>query len=204
MVANMGSLRVPAILGIDAQKQQSIHGEWDTMTGVNQRMHDNGFEVQEQPNFSCPMVTEEDLTTTDNTRYSKNYARLLAWFNFADQLLAETNATLLGIENEMEFVAANLRKKMREQNQGKSSKDPSRFTAEQMNDEILLDEHHHELQIEQQRLTQMKLKISTNVNGLERGLRVTSRQVEIRKLELEAGRKGDGLPTRGRFEPRRP
>lgn len=199
MNAPAGGLRVPAVLGIDSSAQRDIHNEWDTLSGVKAMLVRDGFTDCPQPNFACPSVTEEDLTTTDNTKYSQNYARLLAWFNYASQLLAEVNAALLGIENEMEYVGAKMKKDMRENNRGKGLKDASRLAAGDIADEILLDPHYHELQVEQQRLTQMKYTLTSRVDNLERGLRVTSRQVEIRKLELERGRVGDGVPTRDRF-----
>jgi hypothetical protein len=194
-------LRAPTMMGLDSKSQEDIHREWDTMTGVENLLVKYGVAPQPQPTYACPEVTEDELTTTENQEYTQTYARLLGWFNYLAPLLAEVKAAELQVENEMEYVSAKLRKDIRTHNAGKKARDPDRYTEGNIKDEIILDENYHELHVEQQRLSQMQLMLKARTDSVERSLRVVSRQVEIRRLDIEQGRTEGNMPGRNKWSP---
>lgn len=194
-----GGLRLPSILGLDAQEQQKIRDDFDTMDGVNTLLEKHGITPAPKPGFGCPEVSEDDLTTTDNTKYTTVYARLLAWFNYMGPLLAAVVAELLQIENAMVYTEAAFRKKARELNLGKKPRTEGWVTEAEIADAITLDADYHELHVEKQRLSQMKAMLASHTERVERSMRVVSRQVEIRKIELEGSRTEHNMPGRNKF-----
>ena len=78
----------------------------------------------------------------------------------------------------------------------------AKMTGDQMKDEILLDPRYSYLNHRRQEMTQYKVMLAAYTDSIERGLKVISRQVEIRKIELEQNRVN--IPNRGYESPRRP
>jgi hypothetical protein len=191
-----GGLTVPKNVGVSETEQQNIHGKWDTIENVENELAMEGFVPMGTPEFECPQVTEDALTTPDSKEYTTTYARQLAWFNYSSQVLARVTAHLLQIENEMDFIESKLRKQFREVRRPKESgKGFDKMSAEEMKDEIRLDPRYSELTLQAQVFKQKKTELSVFVEGIERGLKVISRQVEIRKMEIEQGRVN--IPNRG-------
>ena len=74
------------------------------------------------------------------------------------------------------------------------------FGPLEFNERLLLNPEYLEVTHELQKYQQAKIYFDARVESLERSLRVISRQVEIRKLDVEQQRTGAGMPGRGRFE----
>lgn len=194
-----GGLHLPPILGLSAQEQQQVRSDFDTMDGVNVLLAKHGITPAPKPGFGCPEVTEDDLTTTDNTRYTTTYARLLAWFNYIAPLLAGVTGELLQVENALTYTEAAFRKRARELNTGKRPRAEGWITEAEIADAIILDADYHELHVEKQRLAQMKSSLTAHTERVERSMRVVSRQIEIRKLEIEGNRTEHNMPGRNKF-----
>jgi len=186
-----GGLRVPRNIGVAESEQKAVHNHWDTIGKVEGTLAMEGFVAMECPSFQCPMVTEEVLTTADSKAYTEAYAQQLAWFNYASQTLARATAHLLQVTNEMEMIEARMRRQFREGIRNGGGK----MTEKEMADEIMLDDRYSELLHFKQVTTQRKIELQAFTEGVERGLKVISRQVEIRKMEMEQSRVN--IPGRG-------
>lgn len=181
--------------GVSPPEQESIHKKWDTHGTIEGELAMKGFISMDTPTFECPQVTEELLTTADNNAYTRAYAQQNAWFNYASQVLAQVTSHLLQYENEMEMIESKMRVTFR--NQIKSGM-RDKMTKEEMQDEINLDARYSDLKHTAQTLKQKKIQLQAFVDGIERGLRVISRQVEIKKLEAEQNR--TNIPGRGGYQ----
>lgn len=188
-----GGLSLPSSLGVGEAAEQHVHQEWASLDEQEQRLAFEGFTPASTPQFGCPQITEEILTTSDNKLYTTVYAQQLAWFNYASQNQARAIAELLQVTNEMDVIEAKMRKGFRERMRvgGKEAK----MTAEEMKDEILLHPRYTYLKLAHQQLSQYKIELGAYCDGIERGLKVISRQVEIRKMEIEQNRVN--IPGRG-------
>lgn len=186
-------LNLPAAttnVGLPASEQQQIHNKWDTADRIEAELAMKGFVQMDLPAYPCPEVTEELLTTADNNEYSRVYAQQNAWFNYSSQLLARVTSSLLQAENEMEMIESRMRVEMRERIKGVKDEAGKalKMTAEQMQDEVNVNERYVELKLIAQEYKQRKITLSAFLDGIERSLRVISRQVEIRKMEAEQSR----------------
>lgn len=183
-------LSLPPNVGLPASEEQQIHNKWDTADKIEAELAMKGFVQMDLPQFECPQVTESILTTEDNTEYTRVYAQLNAWFNYTTQLHARIASSLLQAENEMEMIESSMRVSMRERLKGAKDESgkPAKMTAEQMQDEVNVNARYVELKLIAQEYKQRKITLSAFLDGIERGLRVVSRQVEIRKMEAEQNR----------------
>jgi uncharacterized glyoxalase superfamily metalloenzyme YdcJ len=177
-----GGLHLPTNVGIGQTEQQKTHHIWDTSGEVIERLKAEGFWTMDTPNYELPQITVETLTTADNTHYTTVYAQQLAWFNYATQILAKAKVEVLQTKNEMDLIESRMRKGFRDTAKANSIKPPSEQTIQ---DEINLDARYSELKLYGQKMEQYKIMLDTFAEGIERGLKVISRQVEIRKMEME-------------------
>lgn len=195
-----GGLSLPKNTGVGSTEEQAVHQQWTTLDEQEEKLASQGFVPMDAPSFTCPEITEETLTTADSKAYSTTFAQQLSWFNYSSQTLARCIAELLQVSNEMDIIEAKMRRGFRERMKlaGKDGK----MTAQEMSDEILLDARYSYLLLRKQELTQYKTRLAAYTDGIERGLKVISRQVEIRKMELEQSRVN--IPGRDYRGPRTP
>ncbi len=179
-------LNLPANVGIAESEAQKIHNKWDTADAVEGEIAMKGFVQSDIPPYQCPEVTEQVLTTEDNTEYTRVYAQLNSWFNYATQLHARVTTSLLQSENEMEMIESRMRVQFRERMRLGTKED--KMSAGEMQDQINLDPRYEELKLQAQIYKQKKITLAAFLDGIERGLRVISRQVEIRKMESDQSR----------------
>jgi len=186
-----GGLSIPKNVGVGETEQQKIHSTWDTIDKVEAELGMDGFIPMTTPEFECPQVTEEELTTEDSKSYTQTFARQFAWFNYSSQVLARVTVRLLQVENEQAIIASKMRDGFKERIRNGAPK----MTVEEMKDQINLDPRYQELMLQAQIYQQKKTVLSAFAEGIERGLKVISRQVEIRKGEIEQSRVN--IPNRG-------
>ena len=193
-----GGLHLPRDVGTPASVEQAVEARWSSTIGrVNARMYQQGFYDLPIPQISCPEVTTDALMTTDMRQYTVVYEGLLRWYNYAAVLYARCRATLLGVDNAMGDIAAKKRIGFRQHNQV-VTKD-QRLSVAEMDDSIDQDPVYNDLKLQQQELQQFKLQLETRVEGLERSLRVVSRQIEIRKTESQSGNRMGNMPSPGPY-----
>lgn len=186
-----GGLSLPTNIGVGETEQSKIHSTWDTVDKVEGELAMEGFIPMMTPEFECPQVTEEELTTEDSKSYTQTFARQFAWFNYSSQVLARVTVRLLQIENEQAIIESRMRVGFKERMRNGAPK----MSEKDIQDQINLDPRYQELMLQAQNYKQKKTVLSAFAEGIERGLKVISRQVEIRKGEIEAGKVN--IPGRG-------
>lgn len=187
-------LQAPAVS--DAAEKQ-IHSRWETIQRVLTRLAARGITIPEQsPPFPIPQVTTT-LVSADNQEYLKINAQYLAWLNFVLPHVAFVKGCLLEVENEMTHIATVYRDTTRrkEEHSRRADKTPK----EEVEDQISLDPRYIELKQFEQELLQERYLLDAQSEILERTLRVISRHVEVKKLDLEMNRTGANIVQRGRF-----
>lgn len=187
-------LRLPQTLPLGAGKEQArkVSEEWNTIDAVHEEVHLRGLVDHEQPQYACPELTADMLTTTDSKSYTETYAQLLAWFSYASEVFAVVQSTILQLENMRDILGAESRRNARELQTG-----PKKITKEELGDRLLLNPEYQDVLKKLQRFEQAKLLYQAKVESIERSLRVISRQVEIRRLDMEQHRTGTGIGNRG-------
>lgn len=190
-------LVIPKGMGVGESVEREIHSNWSTLEAIERDVAMRGLRSALQPQHPCPQLTADMLTTADSTAYSTNYAMVLSWFQYTADMVAHVRAKELEIENERAMIGAKMRKKFRTDIASGGGK----MTTTEMEDIILTDPRNEELLLEEQRMKQYKIILSTHMENIERALKVISRQVEIRKSDFENGRVN--IPNRG-YQVRRP
>ena len=198
-----GGLQLPKNMGISDHEQQQVKKGWDTIGDVESNLSSKGFIEGDKPPFPRPTITAEQLTTVINKDYTLLYAQHLAWYNYTSPILAKIKARLLQSKNHRKHLESKLRKELRSKNRMLPRED--RLNEKDIEDEIWGDEEYRTTVKWEQQYEQTKLELESYLDITENTLRVISRQVEIRKLELNGSDVEDNMPGRGRFRsPRTP
>ncbi len=186
----MGGLHLPKKLGVAHSVAEVAHDTWSTFESVQEELAQRGLPPLPVPPYTYPGAITIAQLTTEGQDYSKTYVEHLAWYNYVAELVAAIRATLTQIENEMEDIAS----KMREDERAKAGKAPA---VNAMKDLIEQTPRYRELKIEAQRFDQKKRLTEGKLDTMDRNLKLLSRQVEIKRVEFEKHRVGEGMQTRG-------
>jgi len=194
-----GGLNLPASLGVSPKEENRITRRWETLEGVVDTLNRWGFSEATAPTTPIPTITPEMLLTPDIQQYTILYSSQLHWYNYSNILRARVTAEILQLENEMDDIGAAIRKQLRDTNKALGKKDGMSVGA--IDDEVTTNDRYRELRIRAQELQQFKLELAARVEELESGMKVISRQVEIRKEEAKGGTNAQNMP--GRSDPHR-
>ena len=191
-----GSLKLPNSLGAPITRTpvtRQIHEKWDTYDEIDESLQGRGFEEGRRPGGEFPNLTSEDLTSIDSKQYTSRYVEFLSWWRYAGETLATIKAQMLQIENEMSEIETETKKDMRNLAESKTKKP----TADEVTTAVESQPRYKDLKLLKQRAEQSRLLMDTRLEYLERSLRLISRQVEIRRLDLEQGKVEHNMPMRG-------
>lgn len=182
-----GGLRLQTrVVGVGESEADQIHNEWSSYDIVKEYLETSlAFVSPPEPEFACPPLRVEDLTTTDNKAYTETYARRVAWFGFYSEKKAEHDAIVLEIDAEMNVIETRIRTQLRKtSNKTTASGEPKAPPAQAMEDAINSDVRYLELKKKKVFHGQVLKRLNARVETLDREIRLTSRQVEIRRQEL--------------------
>jgi hypothetical protein len=202
-----GGLKLGGMVsGVGESEAEQIHQEWASYPAVEKYLETHLALVKpSEPEFACPVLRAEDLTTNDNKAYTEIYAQRVAWFGFLSERKAEHDAIVLEIEAEMTFIETRIRNQQR-----KNSKKVTRSgetkapPVQEMEDVINSDTRHIELQQKLVFHRQVLKRLNARVESLDREIRLTSRQVEIRRQDFDNAGRGGGTvrqPSQGMRPP---
>ena len=186
-------LSLPKDVGVSESTAKEIEDRWNTIGGVDDKLRALGIHANNIPDVVCPVVTAEALTTPDANQYTVTYASQLRWYNYAIRILADVKALKLQVDNEMNDIESTKRTLYRELDEGK--KDKEKMSATEMKDRINQDAHYKGLKLQSQELEQHEIKVKAWAESLERNLAVVSRQIELRKIELQGGGREGNIPN---------
>jgi hypothetical protein len=199
-----GGLRIGAVAGVGASEETKIHNRWTCTDEVtNYLTMELGMALAKEPNYACPELTVEDLTTPDSQAYTEIYAKRTAWFGFLSERKAEHDAVVIEIEAEMEDIETNIRDSIRKNNKRTNrSGETKNVPASEMEDAINLSPRYVELKQKLVFHREVLVRLNARVEKLDRELRLTSRQVEIRRLDFDTSQRQANLGGRSGGPPR--
>lgn len=189
-----GGLQIPQGLGAAKTKLVELRDMFTTTNEVEQYLRQLGVHDQAQPTFELPVVTVEALTTTNSNEYTSLYARQLAWYNYLTPLLANVAVRLLQAKNILDVVEAEIKEGINVEN--KQLPKNEKMTVSEVNTKVTIHPSYQEALLEVQKMTQYKARIGAMAEVAERNMTVISRQVEIRRQEIE-GNQREGSMTYG-------
>ena len=193
-----GGLRIPTSLGAPQSKLDVIAETFATQRVIEEDLKKMGVVDQTKPDFELPRVTPESLTTLNSKEYTELYARQLAWFNYLTPLAASIEVGLLESRNTFDLTEAAIKDGLYEQN--KLLPKTEKLTSDELKNKVLVHPSYQEALLQVQRMTQYKLRMKAMLEIADRNMIVISRQVEIRRQELEGGLHEGNMPRRG-FQP---
>lgn len=198
-MTQQGGLKLPPVTGIGASDEKSIRTRWMKADEVEKYLSMSlGMTPPKEPDYACPELNVADLTTPDSAAYTEVYAKRTAWFGFLSERKAEHDAMVIEIKAEMEDIETNTRDSMRRNNQRKTrtgeAKNPS---GQEMEDAVNLDPRYVELKQKLIFHMEVLVRLNARVERLDRELRLTSRQVEIRRLDYETSNRASSIAGRG-------
>lgn len=195
-----GGLRLPAGgPGLGKAAAQVGHAQWRTAEDVEREFVSKGFTDIPQPAFECPQITPEMLAGTDAQAYTAMFVRVNAWLSYATDILAKLKTRILELENLKKILAANARRDARAA--ASAAPDRKKPTIQEQEDSLLLDPEYQKVILDLQRLDQGREYYQSRVDMLDSTWRVISRQVEIRRQELEGNSHSQNGPN-GRVNPK--
>lgn len=180
-------------LGAGRLKTESIRTRFSTMAEMTQYLTETmGYVPLNAPQYACPVLTAEMLTTADWKEYTINYAWFKSWWDFYREKLAEISAFVLQYKNMLLIIETATRKTQRELANAINEK----LTAERLKERVLENPEYQDTLLELQRWQQAKEMVEAKFESLDKSMAMLSRQIEIRKLDLEQTNISGNLLTR--------
>lgn len=180
-----------------------IRNEWDMGQEVDAYVTNVlGIPPPREPQYACPELKVEDLTTEDNQLYTRVFAQRTSWYGFLSEKKAQHDAKVIGLKAEMERIETNIRQTLRKNSTrktagGETKAPPGKEMEDQINEDMRYTECKRQLVFHLQILE----RLNARVQRLDRELRLTSRQVEIRRQELDSNGRSpnvrSGMGNRG-------
>lgn len=180
----MSGVKMPSHPRSGASFVSSQEQKWETYGEVDRSLEELGVSLPTKPSFDQPILEGTFLTTVSNADLAILGTEFLSWFSYLSELLSRVEAQLLEVENAEETIIASLRYNKRQgETQG-----AKRMTAEDMKDYILLCPDYQEIALKKQRLAQRKKLLQVRVDVLDKSLKMISRQITLRGIDVEAQR----------------
>ena len=183
---NLGS----PVVGVGETEVREIDQEWESFPQVMQYLEEKlAFVPANEPEFACPPLRVEDLTTPDSKVYTETYAQRVAWFGFFSEHKAKHDAIVLELEAKMAVIETRIRQSMRKNNSRKTRAGDTKAPPEkEMEDAIESDPHYLDLKKKLITHKQALKLLNARCENLDREIKLTSRQVEIRRQDFDANR----------------
>ena len=192
--SNAGGLTAPTSIGISMSELEEIQDRFNTQDRVEEDLKALGIHDASKPSSPLGEITAELLNTTDSRQYTEMYSNQLAWSNYLNPILARVSAGLLQFENQMKLIEAKIRETCREMN--KTREKNEKLSADEISNEVLNDPTYQGSMLEAQKLKQYKLSLEAMAEVAGRNMKVVSRQVEIRRQDLEGPGRQENMPGR--------
>ena len=187
------------ITGVGESTAKKIEQEWDSFTGVMQYLETNlALVPRNEPEFACPILKLEDLTTPDGKAYTEAYMQRVAWYGFYTEHKAKHDAIVLELEAKMTVIETRIRRDMRKNSKRVAKSGETKAPPEnEMQESVDSDPHYLDLKKKLVTHRQTLKLLNARVENLDREIKLTSRQVEIRRQEIESGGRTPGVRGSG-------
>lgn len=147
-----------------------------------------------RPNFTCPPIEPQSLATADLHSYGTMHARVEAWYNYSENILAFVKSSLICIRRQMEQLLTQLLIEYAR------ATNPNTHKPYSVADRKALAENtprYIELLRQRTYLEAQEEIAESRSKAWGRDCALISRHIELRKLDIENGRVGGNIPNRG-------
>lgn len=189
---------LPQLKGVagTVKERAAARSAYETLEDVEKFLAARGFVVPvAPPPYPQPEVSADQLTTDFNRDYTTLFAQQLGWVNYTGPILARVKAALIQLENAISDIETRIRIDLRAKNKLLSREE--RLSEQDIADTIQQDPDHKILSIERQKFDQQRLLLDSFLDRMERNMKVISRQIELRKLEMGGEVHENNMPARG-------
>ena len=177
-----GGLAIDGPVGAGIQVEQEVHDLWNTFDAVECHLIKLGVQPVEKPNYPRPRLAPGLLESGSARDISDLQIKYGAWHSYIANLLGRVRALNTQVANEMTILTIRLKKDMVQNALANKQRKPS---DKQLEVDSKLDPRYQELMLQKQKLEQQIQLLEPHNNDLGRELRIVSRQVELRRQELE-------------------
>lgn len=194
-------MRLPQNIPIGAGRSrvESIQTTFSTADEVTQLLVETmGYYPLQPPQYPCPVLDVSMLTTDDWKAYSLNWSMFKAWWDFYNEKLAEVSNQVLQCKNTLTMIETATKKAQREL----ASATHEKITEARLKEQVLENPEYQAALLELQRYQQAKELVEAKFESLDKSLAMLSRQIEIRRIDLEQTRTGSNIPNRGHYSGR--
>jgi len=192
----MTGLNIDGSVGLGERLQEELHNVWDTFDDSELKLTQLGFPPVNKPGSARPHIEPGTLNRLNGAQLTEIFEQVGAWQDYATNLLSRFRGYLQQIDNEKKVLTARLRQGAIQAAMQSGEKKPPEKEIEQ---NVLLDPRYQELMQEEQKVEQQRFQMEGHVDSLNRQLKLVSRQVEIRRQELEASSGGRGYSAPGKM-----
>jgi len=191
MSSDEGSLHLPSSVGApDGVRSRQT---WSTLDQVKQELEARGIPmlpVRAPGEF--PILDKTDLTA-GTEEYTNRFVEFVNWLRYSSELMAEIDAQLLEVENEMSDIEVEVKRTLRGQKKGPRDGP----TAEDIKIAYQINPRWRDLNLLKQRTEQAKILLKAKMEGLDLSRGLMSRNIELKKADLEGARNEHNMPMRG-------
>lgn len=185
-----GSLHLPHSVG--APEGIRSRQTWSTLDQAKQELEQRGFPITPiRAPGEFPVLEQGDLTAAPD-QYTLRFCEFVNWLRYSNEVMAEFDAQLLEIVNEMNDIEVEVKKTLRGQKKGPRDGP----TVEDIKLAYQVNPRWRDLNLLKQRTEQIRTLLKARVDGLDLGRFLMSRNVEIKKVDLEGARNEHNMPHR--------
>lgn len=197
-------LKTPKRLPMGASEKEQSKSAWDTDDSVHQRLAAQGLGLGPEPTEQLPTLTAESLNTATHEEYLQLNALYLQWLNYVLPRLAHVKGSLLQVKNWKTDIEMRTKDRIKRAEDELRAPKKDRTTREDLEMIVWLDPTYQQLMQLEQSIMQERLVLDAHIECLERTMRVISRHVEVKKIELEQNRIEGNMPRRHLRSPNTP
>jgi hypothetical protein len=178
---------------LGAEEEQQLHEMWDTADDVEVDLQRDGVMLLCKPECPMPYVNAYVLTEAADREFEIIFAQVGEWFGYLSNLLARTKVRQIQAETEEDELKRKMRRRLYTHYEAKAQKRPA---AKELEDSVEDNDRACALRQEAQYYRQRAIELSSLVDKFERDWKTVSREVEIRKLVIEATVRGSNIGSR--------
>lgn len=162
---------------------QQLNEYWDTFDAVEADLAKLGIFPLEKPRSVIPDVTAELLTSHNDVQYAEAFARMRAWYDYILNVRARQKALEIQLENQMDILATDTKQAYLRHAEDHGMKKPS---EEIIKHYVKAQPRYQELIREIQPIKQKLVILDGRLDGLDKGLKILSRNLELIRQKIES------------------
>lgn len=168
-------------LGLGQAVEREVTDYWNTIDDVMIEVMKEGFKIMDMPAYGCPHLDPSILTNISPDKYAVITLQLESWQSYTESTMAAIRGGILECENEISDLEAAMRTGIRQEAKQTGEKKPA---EDVIKDTVLCNPRRREVVHRHQMLKQKFELIESHYKKLGRELKILSRWIEMRKMEM--------------------